>query len=294
MLSDECETELRGALARAAASFQHPEQARQRVLQRSYHPRRVNRPLVAGITAAAASAALGLGLYGITGSPETAKRPQTAAYVISRAVHSMGNLVLRGQAHDPHSGSVFKIWAYRDRTTWEQYFRGHLSVINYRRSTPGKDTWVSVAYDSRNWYRKNDPAPPSSGCKRGQPPQFFYGVAEAMIPAHFPQYVRTTLACGAYTITGHARIDGVKTIKLNYAGTFVESIPPSGPDKRVRYHYPLYVDASTYLPVRIADFGPYAVTGFVPDEDFQWLPATRASQAPLNVHIPSGFHRIKM
>ena len=38
MPTDELEHELRRAIASAAAEYQHPEQARQRLLQRNYRP----------------------------------------------------------------------------------------------------------------------------------------------------------------------------------------------------------------------------------------------------------------
>jgi len=70
MPTDELENQLRGTLARAAADFENPDQACQRLLQHDYHPRRWNRRLAAGITAAATGVAvvLGLGLSGVFGS----------------------------------------------------------------------------------------------------------------------------------------------------------------------------------------------------------------------------------
>ena len=62
MPTDELENQLRITLARAAAGFENPDQGRQRLLQRDYHPRRGNRRLAAGPTAAATGAALVLGL----------------------------------------------------------------------------------------------------------------------------------------------------------------------------------------------------------------------------------------
>ena len=66
MPTDELEHELRRAFASAAAGYQHPDQARQRLLQHNYRPDRGHRQLTAGITAAAAagSVVLGLGLSG--------------------------------------------------------------------------------------------------------------------------------------------------------------------------------------------------------------------------------------
>jgi hypothetical protein len=87
MLTDELENELRGTLARTAADFESLDQARQRLLQRDYHPRRGNRRLAAGITGAAGAAVvLSLGLSGVFGSashqPSHPARAQLAAWTV--------------------------------------------------------------------------------------------------------------------------------------------------------------------------------------------------------------------
>jgi hypothetical protein len=88
MLTDELENELRGTLARTAADFESLDQARQRLLQHDYHPRRANRRLAAGIAASAASVAvvLSLGLSGVFGSashqPSHPARAQLAAWTV--------------------------------------------------------------------------------------------------------------------------------------------------------------------------------------------------------------------
>jgi hypothetical protein len=70
MPTPDLENELRSAFTRAAADFHDPQQAHPRLIQRNYHPGSGHRRLAAGITAAAASAAvvLGLGLSGAFGS----------------------------------------------------------------------------------------------------------------------------------------------------------------------------------------------------------------------------------
>jgi hypothetical protein len=55
--TDELENDLRGLFARASAGIVMPEQARQRLLQHDYHPRRTNRPLAAGLAAIAVATA---------------------------------------------------------------------------------------------------------------------------------------------------------------------------------------------------------------------------------------------
>jgi hypothetical protein len=70
MPTPDLENELRSAFSRAAADFGDPQPARRRLTQRNYHPASGHRRLATGITAAAASAAvvLGLGLSGAFGS----------------------------------------------------------------------------------------------------------------------------------------------------------------------------------------------------------------------------------
>jgi hypothetical protein len=88
MPTDELENELRRTLARTAADFESLDQARQRLLQRDYHPRRGNRRLAAGITAGAAGGAvvLSLGLSGVFGSashqPSHPAHAQLAAWTV--------------------------------------------------------------------------------------------------------------------------------------------------------------------------------------------------------------------
>lgn len=86
MITSERENELRRTFALADAQITVPGQARQRLLDRDYHPRRRNRRLAAGITAAAAAAALVLilGLSGAIGSAPAHRTGtiQTAAFTL--------------------------------------------------------------------------------------------------------------------------------------------------------------------------------------------------------------------
>jgi len=87
MPTPDLENELRGAFTRAAADFGDPQQARHRLTQRNYHPGSGHRRLATGITAAAASAAvvLGLGLSGAFGSSaaHVTRTIQTPAFTLT-------------------------------------------------------------------------------------------------------------------------------------------------------------------------------------------------------------------
>lgn len=108
MPTDELEHELRRAFANAAAGYQHPELARQRLLQRNYRPGSGPRRLAAGLTSVTAAAAvvLGLGLSGTfgsaagTGTHGSAATPRTgtistAAFTITRNVNGTDTLTLK-------------------------------------------------------------------------------------------------------------------------------------------------------------------------------------------------------
>ena len=111
MPTEELEHELRRAFASAAAGYQHPEQARQRLLQRNYRPGTGNRRLITGMTAVASagSVALGLGLSGVldaaparsTGTIGTAAPARstgtirTAAFTLTSNANGTDTLTLR-------------------------------------------------------------------------------------------------------------------------------------------------------------------------------------------------------
>jgi len=101
MPTDELEHELRRAFASAATGYEHPDQARQRLLQRNYRPGRGHRRLTAGITAAAAagSAVLGLGLSGGLGSSPALGTGtiRTAAFTITRHANGTATLTINPQ-----------------------------------------------------------------------------------------------------------------------------------------------------------------------------------------------------
>jgi len=84
MITDELEHELRTAFARTAESITLPQQARQRLLQRNYHPATGNRRLAAGLAAAViAAAAITVPLAAGGGS-----QPATAGPVIHLASYT--------------------------------------------------------------------------------------------------------------------------------------------------------------------------------------------------------------
>jgi hypothetical protein len=106
MPTDELENALRSTLARTAADFETLDQARQRLLQRDYHPRLGNLRLAAGSIAGAAGAALviGLGVSGVFGSashqPSHLAPARLAAWTVTKEADGRIFLKIR-ELRDP-------------------------------------------------------------------------------------------------------------------------------------------------------------------------------------------------
>ena len=101
MPTDELEHELRRAIASAAAEYQHPEQAKQRLLQRDYRPGSGRRRLTAGGGAAAVAGSVAL-------RPGPVRRPRlvpalragtirTAAFTITRNANGTATLTINAR-----------------------------------------------------------------------------------------------------------------------------------------------------------------------------------------------------
>jgi hypothetical protein len=119
---------------------------------------------------------------------------------------------------------------------------------------------------------------------------------------YWPSFIRAALDCGAATVTGHARIDGVETTVITGLPTtarlpaaYAKTIGAT----RVRVPWTLYVNPTTYLPVRLTGStetsgGPAGRSVNTEVTDIQWLPATTANIAQTLVAIPAGFPRVNL
>jgi len=99
-----------------------------------------------------------------------------------------------------------------------------------------------------------------------------------------PSNLARDIASGAWRVVGRARVDGQPTIELTETDrgdndTALEPLP-------VR----LWVNAQTYLPVRLVTGPPDSIEG-MGVQDFHYLPPTPANLALLQVPIPPGYPR---
>ena len=140
---------------------------------------------------------------------------------------------------------------------------------------------TGVDYPSRTWWhsslRLSLPAAGQAGCQEAfLPPPVGTTLDGAAA-------LRTALSCGHFQLAGHEQLGPAGTVKL-------VSVKTNGP-----YTVTLWVDPSTYLPVRLIwnwldprAQGPGTLTG-----DFQWVKPTPDNLAALQVTAPAGFARVR-
>jgi hypothetical protein len=136
---------------------------------------------------------------------------------------------------------------------------------------------TGVDYPSRTWWH--------SALQLSLPAAGQDSCPEAFLPPpvgttlDWAAAIRTALSCGHFQLAGHEQIGTADAVKL-------VSVKVNGP-----YTVTLWVDPSTYLPVRLIwnwldprAQGPGTLTG-----DFQWVKPTQDNLSALRVPVPSGF-----
>ncbi len=278
------------------------------------------RAAVACGTAAVAAAAAVAVITGAGGGPgrpgHVGVRARTVAYVVRRVESALAaeHLVFRGQTISS-DGTPSITWAYGRRNRFEEFTGnacGHTlpngECTHHGGSVPylasgtalvgGKLTYAYITYfDRRYSLSPLRGAMPASACSTtpalamGGPP----------IPTnHWSDFIHATLACGAATVAGHVRIDGVETVKITGMPITVrlsKGYARAVRERWARARWILYVNPTTYLPVRMYGStqtfgGPGRSTLFTSVTDMRWLPPSAANIAQALVTIPAGFHRV--
>lgn len=283
---------------------------------------RRRRQVVSGGLAASAAAAVALVLvmggqsvFGVTGgrAPAGPARARTVSYVIKRVETALAStrMVFRGTSNSMNQLSV--TWAYGRRSRFEEFTGkecGHSLTsgeCTHRGGSErfladgttfvhGKLTGVYVTYFNRRYSLSKVWNSPPNACSAeaamevGGP-----GVATA----HWSAFIHATIACGAARVTGHVLINGVETTKISGKPVTVKLSRGYAKvihEKWARSYWILYVDPTTYLPVRTfgATYmfgGPMASYTSSSVTDVRWLKPTRANVAKATINIPPGFHR---
>ncbi|WP_027343955.1 hypothetical protein [Hamadaea tsunoensis] len=127
-------------------------------------------------------------------------------------------------------------------------------------------TMLLVNYENRTWSATPVTITPSGGIPKS--------------PFSDPQEIRDALTNGKAVLVGNEKVDGRDTVHLRLSGH------PSATGPGVD----LWVDATSYLPVRTAYVMAKPATGMV--LDYTWLERTDENLAALNLTVPAGFRRV--
>jgi hypothetical protein len=187
------------------------------------------------------------------------------------------------------TASQENIWSYRGQLREQGLDAAGKPVFDASSTTAqspaGRRTVMNVSgtgvdYTSRTWWRSSlqlslPAAAGPDACKSAFLPP------PVGTTLDWAAQIRTALSCGHFQMAGHEQIGPADAIKL-------VSVKVNGP-----YTVTLWVDPSTYLPVRLIwnwldprAQGPGTLTG-----DFQWAGPTQDNLAGLRVTVPSGFTR---
>ena len=283
---------------------------------------RQRRQVLTGGAAVSAVAAVAV-LLATAGQPGSSQAPpvasgdtagaQTTAYVVKRVETALAStrMVFRGTSNS--MGQLSVTWAYGRRSRFVEFTGkecGHTlpsGECTHRGGSErfladgttfvhGKLTGVYVTYFNRRYSLSPVWTPPPSAClpeaalEMGGP-----GVATT----HWSAFIHATLACGAARVTGHVLINGAETTKISGKPVTVKLSPGYAKvihEKWERSYWTLYVDPTTYLPVRMSGSsrmfgGPMASYTSSSVTDVRWLKPTRANVAKATITIPPGFHR---
>lgn len=306
-MNGEVEELLRQGLDRLTAEVRVPAGVAGKARARRRRRRIVTRAALACGTAAATAAAV----IAATAPGQSAGAPvraRTAAYIIQRMENALAdnNVVIQTEYTFSQAFPRIMQWNYRGNVRMVQsgfippaampgspWAQGQESWGVGPATINGKRTYVQLDYRRHEWYATTAPGFAPDGCSNG------HLYAEDGGPENWATYIRQALSCGEFTIAGQAWINGTKIIKIT--GSMTEPDFWSGPHGKnpetLRADATLYVDPSTYLPVRVIWKNSIRAPDGKPRhgtvrEDIRVLPPTPRNVAKASVTIPAGFRSV--
>ena len=237
----------------------------------------------------------------------TTVQARTTAYVIWRMKNAIAekNMVIQTEyTFSPAFPSITQ-WTYRknERSVQSGYLhvpgvpwaQGHVYWVDGTTIVNGKRTYIEADYRHHEWYRSPQFLVLPNGCQHSS-----LDLAEFNV-TNWATFVPQTLSCGELKVVGHAWINGKRVIKI--IGSMTEphwwSFAHGKGEGRgaLKVYATLYVDPSTYLPVRVIwsnwthwrDGKP--LHGTV-SEEIRALPPTPGNIAKAAITIPAGFRQV--
>jgi hypothetical protein len=267
--------------------------------------------LRAAVAAAAAAVTAAATVWLAGGTGQQASRggisAHTAAYVIGQVNSALADddmVVQTSYSFSPPFPSITQ-WSYGDRFSMIQYGSGRPGQAAGTRWAPdqarlasgtavinGRLVYVVVNYGLRQWYPASQQGVAPARCSTRLDMVEFDGAVD------WPSYLRQALSCGEFRYSGQATVDGRSAIKLT-ASVRGPSSWANGPHPDRSWPHvdaALYVDPSTYVPVRVMWSNTGQSPGSVPargtiSEDITLLPPTPANIAKATVSVPASFRR---
>jgi hypothetical protein len=270
--------------------------------------------LTAAAAATAAGVAVAMAAAGTVAQPGSSlAQARAAAYVVSRvktALASEHNVFVGTTMSTGDEPSV--TWAYGAYSRFEEFTGTQCGQVNSSGDCShqggserflatgtalvnSKLTVAYVTYFDHKYSLSPVSGLPPSACRNplimGGPP----------VPtAHWSSFIKATLDCGAARVTGHVRINGQEAIRITGKPITVRLGRGEGKavhEKYARALWTLYVNPSSYLPVRMIGVtetfgGTGGHTRFASVTNVHWLPPTPANTAQALVSIPPGYHRV--
>jgi hypothetical protein len=293
MPTDELESHLRSTFARAAADFENPDQARQRLLLRDYHPRRGNRRLAAGITTAAA---LVVGLVAVIAAvghgPATRATPLAAPALRTRLLAAIdtasGDILYAHGGPAPGGGGTFQSPAYPQPGQ-----KVHIRILGLGSGgaifKDGEYSFMMPSgNDGANSYTSNldqGGLQLSGTVMDVNHFRHLWGAWHSKFILGFTldaAGIRAEIANGQFKVVGSTELRGQRAVELNI------NVPPNNEASPHVTTARLWVDATTYLPMqqflRMSN-GQQNVT------DYTFLRPTAENLAKLRPVIPAGYTR---
>jgi hypothetical protein len=236
-------------------------------------------------------------------------RMRTTAFVISRMENALASINKVVQSTTSFSAAYPPVmaWNYRGDMRLTQsgfiapaldkgmpWAQGRVDWGVGTTTIRGKKAYVQIDYRRHEWYRTSAMDFTPGACITTLDIVQFNG------PADWASYLRQALACGGFTVAGHAWVGGVRTIKLTGSDVirnFWTRLPHGEGRGPLRVDATLYVTPSTYFPVLVIwnnrthyrDGRPLDGTTRV---DITMLPPTKRNIAKANVPFPTGFRRV--
>jgi hypothetical protein len=269
---------------------------------------------VAAVTAAAAAAVAVTAASTVVQPGSSLVQAQAAAHVVSRVKHALAS------EHRVFVGSTMSTgdqpsvtWAYGAHNRFEEFTGPQCGQVNRSGDcshqggsvrylatgtalVSGKLTGAYVTYYDHKYSLSPVYTAPPSACGKAA-----LGMGGPPVPtAHWSSFIKATLDCGAAKVTGHVWINGQETIQITGKPITVRLSPGYGKTVHERYAralWTLYVNPSTYLPVRMIGVtetfgGSGGHTRFQSVTNVRWLPPTSANVAQALVTIPPGYHQV--